>query len=95
MQLTVKAKIMPTKEQEVLLSETLKEYIGAVNDLVSSMIQEEECFKLTSKDVNAELPSALRCQAIQDARSVFKKYRKTKIHSVLKKTLAIIWIPFP
>lgn len=72
MKLTVKFKILPTKEQEKYLQETLNEYILTVNSIVQTMIN-TQYVKFTSKDIQANLPSAVKNQAIQDAKSVFKK----------------------
>jgi putative transposase len=45
--------------------------------------------KLTSKDIKANLPSAVKNQAIQDARSVYRKYKKTDKLPILKKPVCI------
>jgi len=63
MKLTVKFKILPTKEQEKYLEQTLTEYINTVNNIVPIMINGHT--KLTSKDIKANLPSAVKNQAIQ------------------------------
>jgi putative transposase len=88
MQVTVKFKIIPTKEQEQYLEETLNEYISTVNKIVQSMINNKHVI-LTSKDIEAKLPSAVKNQAIQDAKSVYRKYNKTKKLSILKKPVCI------
>jgi putative transposase len=88
MKLTVKFKILPTKEQEKYLQETLNEYISTVNHIVRIMI-DTQCVKLTSKDIQTNLPSAVKNQAIQDAKSVFRKYKKTNRLSILKKPVCI------
>ncbi|NLI67588.1 MAG: transposase, partial [Bacilli bacterium] len=87
MKLTVKFKIIPTKEQEQYLEQTLTEYIDTVNSIVQIMINGHT--KLTSKNIKANLPSAVKNQAIQDARSVYKKYKKTNKLSVLRKPVCI------
>lgn len=38
MKLTVKVKVLPTKEQEQYLEQTLNEYINTVNNIVQIMI---------------------------------------------------------
>ena len=75
MKLTVKFKILPSKEQEQYLEQTLTEYINTVNNIVQVMINGHT--KLTSKDIKANLPSAVKNQAIRDAKSVYSKYKKT------------------
>lgn len=89
MQITVQAKILPDITQARLLSDTMDEYIRLVNQVVSDYVAAEQDLKYTSKNVAAALPSSLKCQAIQDAKSVFRKFRKTKKQSVLKKPVAI------
>jgi putative transposase len=60
MQLSVTVKLYMTKEQAVLVMETMKTYIAAVNGLVSDAVSGISIVKYTSKDVNADLPSALK-----------------------------------
>ena len=76
MKLTVQVKLMPTREQESIIKETLVGYIHTVNDLVAEFVILGELKNKTSADVQGSLPSALKAQAIRDARSVFQKYRK-------------------
>lgn len=76
MQITVKIKLEPTKEQIRFLQATTKEYIRLVNQVVSDYVSADANLKYTTKDVIADLPSAVKNQAIQDAKSVFKKYKK-------------------
>lgn len=80
---------MPTNSQEQLISKTMKEYIITVNKCVADMVTFNQFGKLSSSKISAELPSALRGQCVIDAKSVFKKYRKTQIESILKKPMAI------
>ena len=87
MKLTVKFKILPTKEQEQYLEQTLNEYINTVNNIVQIMINGHT--KLTSKDIKSNLPSAVKNQAIRDAKSVHRKYKKTNKLPILKKPVCI------
>jgi len=89
MQITVKAKILPDKQQMSLINAATHEYIQLINQIASEYIQVAADLKYTSKNVAAELPSALKNQAIRDAKSVFRKYCKTKKQSILKKPVAI------
>ena len=89
MQITVKAKLMPTKEQSQLLKSTTREYIRLVNHVVSDCIDTGKTVKHTSATVSANLPSAVRNQAIRDGKSVYQKYKKTNIQSILKKPVCI------
>lgn len=76
MQITVQIKILPTKEQASLLNATTKEYIRAVNVAVSEYVVAGKNLKYSSKNILADLPSALKCQIAQDTRSIFQKYTK-------------------
>lgn len=89
--ITVKIKLLPTREQASILNAMSKEYISTINTLVSEMVAEKKSTKKSSKDVPAYLPSAVKNQAIKDAKSVFKKAKKTKFETVpvLKKPMCI------
>ena len=76
MQITTQIKLLPTQEQTALLIATMQEYIRTVNSAVDCYVQAETKLKLTSKSVVVNLPSALKNQAIQDAKNVFNKYTK-------------------
>lgn len=89
--ITVKIKLLPTEEQGKILHEMSREYISAINTLVSEMAAEKKGTKKSSKDISASLPSAVKNQAIKDAKSVFKKAKKSKFTTVpvLKKPVCI------
>ncbi|KQY79609.1 transposase [Paenibacillus sp. Root52] len=90
--LTVKVKLLPTKEQIQLLQQSSHEYIRVVNTLVAEMVEEKKILKKTTKDVPANLPSAVKNQAIKDAKSVFStKVKKSKytIIPTLKKPICV------
>ena len=92
MKLTAELKLFPTEEQASLLRETTCEYIDTINALLDYFLGQIDVPRMSSKDVYAELPSALRCQCIQDARSIYKKATNYKYHGtfpVLKKRMAI------
>jgi len=86
---TVKIKLQPTTEQGIHLISISKTYIKTVNAIVSEMVNAEKVLKLTSKDINAFMPSAVRNQAIRDAKSVYKKSKKLGVIPVLKKPVCI------
>lgn len=75
-QITTQIKLLPTKEQVTLIDGTMQEYIHTVNQVVEDYVSSDNSIKHTSKSVIADLPSALKNQAIQDAKSIFKKYTK-------------------
>lgn len=89
--ITIKIKLLPTKEQSSILTEMSKIYISTINDLVSEMVTEKKSTKKSSKDINVSLPSAVKNQLINDAKSVFKKAKKYNYNviPVLKKPMCI------
>lgn len=76
MQITVQVKLLPTKEQIILLNASTKEYIRATNVAVAEYVEANKNLKYSSKDICAELPSALKGQIAQDTKSIFQKYNK-------------------
>jgi len=76
MQITTQIKLLPTSEQIILIKNTMQEYIKTANNIVSDYVVGNNTIKHTSKSVIADLPSALKNQAIQDAKSIFKKHVK-------------------
>jgi putative transposase len=76
MQITTQVKLLPTMEQVILLKNTMQEYINTANNVVNDYVVGNDFIKHTSKSIIADLPSALKNQAIQDAKSIFKKYTK-------------------
>lgn len=89
--ITVKIKLLPTKEQASVLQNMSQSYISTINTLVTEMVAEKKSTKKSSKDISALLPSAVKNQAIKDAKSVFKKVKKNKykVIPVLKKPVCI------
>ncbi len=86
--ITVKVKLLPTKEQIRLLEQSSHEYIKLINTLISEMIEE----KKSTKDIEVNLPSAVKNQAIKDAKGIFStKVKKSKyqIVPILKKTVCV------
>lgn len=74
MKLTVKFKILPSKEQEQYLEQTLNEYINTVNNIVQIMINGHT--KLTSKDIKANLPSAVKIKPYKMLKVFIENIRK-------------------
>lgn len=91
MQQTIKIKLIPTKEQQIILDKTSKEYIATVNMLVSEMVKAEKILNISTKDFFACIPSAVKNQCIRDAKSIYKKHKKgvTKTIATLKKPVCI------
>lgn len=86
---TVKIKLLPTKNQEKHLIDISKEYIKTVNILVAEMVQAEKVLKLSSKDVPVSMPSAVKNQAIRDAKSIYRRSKQLKRVPILKKPVCI------
>ena len=92
MQITVQIKIEPTAEQSKLLEQTLTEYIGSVNTMLGWMYTFESLGKLTSRNAPGDIPSALRCQCAQDARSIYRSFKQgTKKRLPVLKRPAAVW----
>jgi putative transposase len=75
-QITTQIKLLPSKEQSIMLESTMQEYISTANNIVNDYVVGDKGTKHTSKSIIANLPSALKNQAIQDAKSIFTKYTK-------------------
>lgn len=90
--ITIQLKLYPTTETCTLLNAASLAYIQMVNTLVSEMVEATTLTNKTTKDIIAPLNSAVKNQAIRDAKSVFQKARKTKfqIIPILKKPV-IFW----
>lgn len=84
MQLSETVKLYPTKYQSELIRAAMSEYISTVNSLVSDAASGKSIARITTADVDAQLPSALRNQCIRDARSIIRKYYKSCHSAVLK-----------
>lgn len=76
MQLSETVKLNMTKPEYALVRDTMDVYISTVNSIVSDAVNGMAIAKLTTKDVNANLPSALANQCIRDAKSILRKYKK-------------------
>ncbi|MBG9484022.1 transposase, partial [Bacillus thuringiensis] len=61
--MTVKVKLLPTKEQIRLLEQSSHEYIKLIHTLVSEMVEAKKSTKKSTKDIEANLPSAVKNQA--------------------------------
>jgi len=76
--LTTSLKLEVNSEEETILRAEMAKYIACVNSLVAQDLSGESIRKFTSKDVCAELSSAVRNQAILDAKSVLRRYAKSQ-----------------
>lgn len=90
MVLTKEIKLLPNAGQRKLLDATTAEYISLVNDILDYAVAIDRMPKLSSANVKAPLPSALRDQCRRDASSIWKKTLKIKGRiPALKKPVAI------
>ena len=74
--LTTSLKLEVNSEEETVLRAEMAKYIACVNALVTQDLSGELIRKFTSKDVCAKLASAVRNQAVLDAKSVLRRYAK-------------------
>ncbi len=84
MQLSETVKVYPTEYQKDLIAQTMTEYINTVNSLVFDAVNGHSIAKITTVNVSANLPSALKNQCIRDAKSIVKKHYKACHKAVLK-----------
>ena len=76
MQLSETVKLYMSKSEYQLVKDTMDTYIATVNSIVSDAVNGKSIAKLTTKGIDANLPSALANQCIRDARSIVRKYNK-------------------
>lgn len=74
--LTTSLKLELNLSDELLLRAEMEKYIACVNSLVALHLSGVLIQKFSSKDVVAELPAAVKNQAIRDAKSVLRRYAK-------------------
>jgi putative transposase len=86
--ITVQIRIFPINPG--LLRKLGEEYIRTVNELTVQAEILGAFPKLTSKDVNADLPSAIRNQVIRDARGIHNKSRKQGKRPILKRSVYFV-----
>lgn len=89
--ITVEFKLVPTKEQEALLHTSATEYVNCVNMLTSQIVDDPK-IKLSTAHFQAMLPSAVKNEAINAAKSVVAKFKSGTCKSlpVLRKSV-ITW----
>ncbi len=76
MQLSETIKLKLNKDEYGLLVTCMDLYINAVNDVTAYAVEGNDISKFSSKNINVNLPSALRGQIALDAKSIVKKYTK-------------------
>src|SRR5260370_16396462 len=84
---TVQVRLHPTPEQGHLLMAHCQEYISTVNVLVAAYDADMLPGKVSTKDFQSALPSAVKNQALRDAQSVFRRSLELGCLPVLKKPI--------
>lgn len=87
LQNTVQVRLYPTVEQASLLMTHCLEYISTVNTLVSALDADMIENGFSTKDFIAPLPSVVKNQVLQDAKSVFKRSFEFGTIPILKKPI--------
>ena len=88
MKTTVPVRLYPTPEQAALLRTHCQEYISTINVLVQALdsdVLPEGGKGVSTKDFTAALPSAVKNQALRDARSVWKRAFALGVLPMLRK----------
>ena len=75
--LTTSLKLELNSSDEHILRAEMEKYIACVNSLVALHLSGVSIQKFSSKDVVAELPAAVKNQAIRDAKSVLQRYARS------------------
>lgn len=78
MKVTMELKLLPNAQIAALLDFTMQEYISLINDVLDYAIACGQMPKLSSANLHAPLPSALRDQCRRDAKSIYDKVTKPR-----------------
>jgi IS605 OrfB family transposase len=87
---TVQVRLHPTPEQATLLRAHCQEYIITINVLVAALesdVLPDGGTGASTKDFTAALPSAVKNQALRDARSVWKRSFELGVIPILRKPI--------
>lgn len=87
---TVPIRLYPTPEQAALLRAHCQEYISTVNVLVAALdsdVLPDGGKSISTKDFTAALPSAVKNQALRDARSRWKRSFELGVLPILRKPI--------
>lgn len=83
--LTLQVQFFPSRREQALLRQLGNEYIRVVNALAEQAFAKGSFPNITTRDVDAFLPSAVLNQAIRDAKSVYRKAKKLGKRPILRK----------
>ena len=84
---TVPVRLSPTPDQAAILRAHCQEYISTVNVLVQALDSGVLPEDASTKDFTAALPSAVKNQALRDARSVWKRSFDLGVIPMLRKPI--------
>ena len=84
---TVLVRLYPTPEQAATLQAHCQEYISTINVLVQALDSDMLPEDASTKDFTAALPSAVKNQALRDARSVLKRSVDLEVIPLLRKPI--------
>jgi putative transposase len=87
---TVQVRLYPTPEQAAMLRAHCQEYISTINALVQALdsdVLPQGGEDASTKDFTAALPSAVKNQALRDARSVWRRSFELGVIPVLRKPI--------
>ena len=87
MQTTVLVRLYPTPAQAAHLRAHTQEYLSTINVLVQALDSDVLPQDASTKDFTAVLPSAVKNQALRDARSVWKRSFALGVIPVLRKPI--------
>jgi IS605 OrfB family transposase len=87
MNTTLPVRLYPTPDQAATLRAHCQEYINTVNVLVAALDSDVLAEGASTKDFTAALPSAVKNQALRDARSVWKRSFAVGVVPVLRKPI--------
>jgi len=74
--ITVQFKIIPTAEQEKLISQTVSEYVSSANDLIDYCGTQSGVPKLSTSSFIAPLPSAVKNEVVNSVKSMIQKHER-------------------
>lgn len=89
MDLTIEIKILPSPFQNSLLSIATSEYIRTINSLYLIHKENKRIRRVTSKNIDARIPSCLKAQCVLDAVSMYLSAKSRGTNPKAKKPVAI------
>src|SRR5215472_18462577 len=87
---TVQVRLYPSSDQAARLRAHCQEYIGTINVLVAALdsdVLPEGGKSVSTKDFTAALPSAVKNQALRDARSIWNRSFALGVLPILRKPI--------